>query len=134
MARALVGARLRSQRQKAGLSQEALASRAALDIKHLQKIESGRANATLNTIARIIEALGEDIASVLSLNPSEKELVSPTIGEPAEPHWQERSEIRQALLAIERRLSAMEDEELAIRLAEGLLAMINEMTKKRRGH
>lgn len=52
-----VGRRIKSLRNKIGLSQEKLALRADLDRTYLAGIESGKRNATLDSIEKIIEAL-----------------------------------------------------------------------------
>lgn len=53
-----IGARIRSARIEAGLSQEAAAHAAGIDAKRYQRVELGRVNMTINTIARIATALG----------------------------------------------------------------------------
>ncbi|MBR4961836.1 MAG: helix-turn-helix transcriptional regulator [Clostridia bacterium] len=52
-----VGSRIKSLRNKIGLSQEKLALKAELDRTYLAGIESGKRNATLDSIEKIIEAL-----------------------------------------------------------------------------
>lgn len=54
----LVGKRIREYRMKKGLSQEELAYRAELHTAHLGRIERGEKNATLESIEKIISALG----------------------------------------------------------------------------
>jgi len=52
-----VGRNVRSARLKAGLTQEEAASRSEIDVKHLQKIETGSINVTLRSLARLAFAL-----------------------------------------------------------------------------
>ena len=54
----LVGLNLRMHREKRSLTQEQLAHSAGMATRHLQKIEAGRVNVTIRTIARLIHALG----------------------------------------------------------------------------
>ena len=62
-------ARLRQERERQGLSQEALARTVGIDGPALSRIEGGRvAQPTLATLSRIAEALGLDL--VVSLAPS----------------------------------------------------------------
>ena len=53
-----VGKNVRIERLKARLTQEKAAALSEIDVKHLQKIETGRINATLRSLARIAAALG----------------------------------------------------------------------------
>jgi transcriptional regulator with XRE-family HTH domain len=53
-----LGKRVRRLRQERGLSQEVAAERAAIDAKHLQAIEGGRANVTFASLVGIARALG----------------------------------------------------------------------------
>lgn len=52
-----VGSRIKYLRNKIGLSQEKLALKADLDRTYLAGIESGKRNATLDSIEKILEAL-----------------------------------------------------------------------------
>lgn len=52
-----VGNRIKALRQKMGLSQERLALKANIDRTYLAGIESGKRNATLASIEKIIYAL-----------------------------------------------------------------------------
>lgn len=52
-----VGNRIKHLRQKLGLSQEKLALKANIDRTYLAGIESGKRNATLTSVEKIIEAL-----------------------------------------------------------------------------
>ncbi len=51
---------------RAGLTQEELADRLGIAVKNLQRIESGRQNLTLRTVARICRAAGVDAEHVLA--------------------------------------------------------------------
>lgn len=54
----LVGSRIREYRKGKGLSQEELAHRAELHTAHLGRIERGEKNPTLESIEKIVNALG----------------------------------------------------------------------------
>ena len=53
-----VGSRIRYLRTQMGLSQEKLALKAGIDRTYLAGIESGKRNATITSIEKIITALG----------------------------------------------------------------------------
>jgi transcriptional regulator with XRE-family HTH domain len=57
-----VGQSVRQLRHERRLTQEDLAARATLAVRHLQKIEAGEVNMTLGTLARL--------ASVLDVTPA----------------------------------------------------------------
>ena len=52
-----VGGSIRHLRHERGLTQEDLAGRAGLAVRHLQKIEAGEVNMTLYTVARLASVL-----------------------------------------------------------------------------
>ncbi len=54
----LVGAVLRGFRERAGLSQEALGEAAAVHRTHVGFLERGERNATLDSVDRVLGALG----------------------------------------------------------------------------
>ena len=56
---------MRRLRREKELSQEDLAERAALDAKHLQAIEAGKANVTFASLVGIAKALGIKLAELL---------------------------------------------------------------------
>ena len=56
-----VGNRIKSLRNRIGLSQEKLALKADLDRTYLAGIESGKRNATLDSIEKIINALNVSV-------------------------------------------------------------------------
>lgn len=58
------GARVRALRMEAGFSQEAAAERIGIHSKHLQRLESGKANPTLATMAAIGEAFSISIGAL----------------------------------------------------------------------
>jgi transcriptional regulator with XRE-family HTH domain len=62
-ARAL-GIRVRFLRQQQDLTLEQAAERMDLDLKHLQKIESGTINVTLVTLVRLARGLGAPLGSL----------------------------------------------------------------------
>ena len=53
----LVGKRIQELRIKQGLSQEALALKADVSTSHVGKLERGERNATIESLAKVIEAL-----------------------------------------------------------------------------
>ena len=57
-----LGARIRALREAQGWTLERMAERCDLDLKHLQKIESGQLNVTLVTIVRLAVGLERPIA------------------------------------------------------------------------
>lgn len=60
----LVGARLRAARRAAGLTIEDLRSH-AISPKYYQRVESGRANLTLDSLARLAHALGVEVCDLV---------------------------------------------------------------------
>lgn len=61
---AKLGLRLRTLREAAGWTLEKAAERCDLDLKHLQKIESGQLNVTLVTLVRLAVGLRVPIATL----------------------------------------------------------------------
>jgi transcriptional regulator with XRE-family HTH domain len=59
-----LGAQLRAFRTLRGWTQEALAGRADLAPRHLQKVEAGEVNVTLCTLWRLASALGVDVTEL----------------------------------------------------------------------
>jgi transcriptional regulator with XRE-family HTH domain len=62
-----LGKRVLALRTEKGLTQEALATRAEIDAKHLQDVEHGRSNATVATLAGIAKGLGVEIGELFAL-------------------------------------------------------------------
>lgn len=60
-----VSATVRMLRTDMKLSQRQLGDKVGLDRNHVSRIETGEANLALDTLERIIEALGADITKVL---------------------------------------------------------------------
>ena len=60
-----LGQKVAALRQKASLTQEALATKASLDARHLQDIEYGKSNVTIATLRAVARALG--VTSVAEL-------------------------------------------------------------------
>lgn len=56
--RTLLGDRIRSIREKKGLTQEDLADKASIDVSYLAKIENGYVNTTIRYLIKISRALG----------------------------------------------------------------------------
>jgi len=61
-----IGTRLASLRKKQGLTQEKLAEQLNLTSFYISKIENGKANVTLETLADICRFFNTDIGSILS--------------------------------------------------------------------
>ena len=62
-----LGMAIRSQRNAAGLSQEALADAAGIDRSHMGKIERGERNVTLLNVLKISKALNIKASEILAL-------------------------------------------------------------------
>lgn len=60
----LLGDRIRQARVRLGLSQEAIASLAAMHVTNFGKIERGGANPSLLTMMRIAAVLGTDVSTL----------------------------------------------------------------------
>ncbi len=58
-ARASIGRDLRRKRKRAGLTQAEVAARAGVRLETLSRLENGRGNPTVDTVQRILGALGE---------------------------------------------------------------------------
>jgi len=61
------GAAVRAARQAAGVSQEELAYRCAIDRSYMGAIERGEQNAGLLHLVRISEALGQPLADLMTI-------------------------------------------------------------------
>lgn len=61
---AWVGRRVAELRRSQRLTQEQLAERIGFSIGYLKRIERGRENLTVRSLAQIAEALGSDIAAL----------------------------------------------------------------------
>ncbi len=61
-----LGAAIRAARHDCGLSQEALADAAGIDRSHMGKIERGERNVSVLNVARVAEALGTTVASLMA--------------------------------------------------------------------
>ena len=64
-ARRRVARHVRRLRAARGLTQEALAGMAGVAARHLQRIEAGGMNPTLETLARLADALGVDVGDLV---------------------------------------------------------------------
>ena len=58
----LIGERIKTLRKRAGLTQERLAERVGLDARHLSRLETGKHFPTLDSLERIAEVLGVELA------------------------------------------------------------------------
>jgi transcriptional regulator with XRE-family HTH domain len=63
-ARQQFGANLRSEREKAGLSQEALAHLAGLDRTFVGQVERGERNVSIDNMAKLAKALGLELSDL----------------------------------------------------------------------
>lgn len=61
----MVGQRVRELRNNQGITQEALAELAGLHYSHIQRLEAGRANPTLDSLIRVSNALGVSPSQLL---------------------------------------------------------------------
>jgi len=64
-----VGCRIRYFRKQLGLSQEKLALKAEIDRTYLAGIESGKRNATIISIEKIVNALGVSMKNFWDFDP-----------------------------------------------------------------
>ena len=62
---AKVGRRVRSERERLGLSQEGLAARAGVHRTYVGMIERGERNVTLESLEKICKALGLGVGELL---------------------------------------------------------------------
>ena len=56
-----IGLRIKELRNQRGLSQEKLAMRAELDRTYINSVENGKRNISINSLARIADALGHTL-------------------------------------------------------------------------
>jgi transcriptional regulator with XRE-family HTH domain len=61
-----LGAAIRAARLERSLSQEALADAAGIDRSHMGKIERGERNVSVLNVARVSDALGVTVASLMA--------------------------------------------------------------------
>ncbi len=61
-----VGANVRRERVRLGLTQEGLAERADVDLRFLQRVEQGRTNLSVRTLCALAGALAVNPGSLLS--------------------------------------------------------------------
>ena len=66
----IIADNIRQRRQAIGLSQEALADNCGLHRTYIGAIERGERNLTVNTLARVAEALGCTAADLLTVKKS----------------------------------------------------------------
>ncbi len=60
-----VGERVRNERKSAGLTQEGLGEKAELSYKYIGELERGQVNVSLDTLHRIVTALGITIDKLI---------------------------------------------------------------------
>jgi len=75
--RELVGENLRRLRKAAGLSQEDLAHEAAIDRRHVGRIEGGGVNVTVDIIQKLAAALKVKPAALLDLESPAPKTIAP---------------------------------------------------------
>ncbi len=63
-ARRLLARNVRRLRDQAGLTQQATADRAGLDLRHYERVEHEETNATVATLAHLAAALGVGMAAL----------------------------------------------------------------------
>ena len=61
----MLGARLRTLRQRHGLSQEQLAHKAQIPVNQVGRIERGEINPTVSTLYVLAQALGVEVKEML---------------------------------------------------------------------
>jgi transcriptional regulator with XRE-family HTH domain len=64
--------RIRAARERAGLTQEAVAARAGIDYKRYQRIEQGSVNATVRTLDRVAGAMELEFWQLVGAAPRRK--------------------------------------------------------------
>lgn len=75
----LVGHRIREYRAKKGLSQEELAHRADLHTAHLGQIERGEKSPTLDSLEKVVNALGITFEELFSFESTPSTATEPLI-------------------------------------------------------
>lgn len=60
-----IARRVREERTRQHLTQEVVAGRARLAVRHFQKVEAGEVNLTVESLARIAGALGVDVVDLV---------------------------------------------------------------------
>lgn len=60
-----IGRRVRAARERAGLSQQKAATATGSDFRYLQRLETGRINPTVATLAKIAAGLGVDFFDLI---------------------------------------------------------------------
>lgn len=63
--RQAIGARIRNERQAAGLTQEEVANRVGTDRPSVVLIEQGERNFTINMLLGLADAIGVDLAALV---------------------------------------------------------------------
>lgn len=70
-----IGANLRKLRLREGITQEALAERAGMEVRFTQRVERGKIDIAISTLARLARALG--VAPSVLLRPAKLEAAKP---------------------------------------------------------
>lgn len=68
-----IGGALRRWRAARGLSQRALAARAGVDYTSIARIETGRQDPTVGSLARLAKALGTTVAGLFGKPPLDRQ-------------------------------------------------------------
>lgn len=104
-----VGPRLRQLREQKGLSARQVAALAGLSPAYLSRLENGRVSPTVATLARLVAAMGETMATLFSEPPGPDEVVVRRDGRhlmrsrgvldsQVTPGWAKRLEILESLV------------------------------------
>jgi len=109
----LVGAKTRAYRKKLGWTQEELAARAGMDFTSIGAAERGVRNLSLNSLARVAEVLGVDLADLLRV--AEKKEAAEEKREMIEFEWnhliasQDLEHVKMAMAVAKHLLSHLEN-------------------------
>lgn len=60
-----IGARVRSEREAQGISQSRFAAMVGVDQTYLSRLEQGRGNPTIRTLAKIAKGLGLEVGDLV---------------------------------------------------------------------
>jgi transcriptional regulator with XRE-family HTH domain len=104
-----VGPRLRQLREQKGLSARQVAGLAGLTPAYLSRLENGRLSPTVATLARLVEAIGETMATLFQEPPDVRETVvrraerhlmrsQGVLDSQVTPGWAKRLEILESLV------------------------------------
>jgi len=99
--RGFVSTRIRYLRQQKGMSQENLSEAAGLDFKHINKIENMKNNIRLETLEKIITALGETYESFFDCKfPTSSYQITRLLSSIEEIPYDKQTEIIEAMIVL----------------------------------